>query len=362
MIVAPPWVRWALGTPRSIASVAGLGEWYEVQDTPAILVPATQPTIVNSDFSSWSGDNPAGWTVSESAPHVITESALGARFVTDGTYVACYQLALITGNRYRGDLVISAASAGALYLPTIGGASHSAVGSYSDYGDAASAASTVSRVGGMASDITVRSLGFTNLSRVRWNPRAGSYGGYLSNATATQQPWYRDGLLFASGDVIVTSLAKTYHDSAHTGAGGTIAAKVKPTDLSGYRVIASTSDIDFANTGVSVYGYTGGKIGIFVGNGSGSAAAYSGLSAAGVLSVGVTARIVARISAASVVVRVNGVDVLSGSLSSPSAGTSTRSMALGWGAANAWQGTIDRYAYWPRYLTDTEAAFVGAFT
>lgn len=56
--------------------------------------------LTNGDFSVWTGDNPDGWTVSESGANVITQTGNACSIVSDGTSVSISQPILTTKKRY----------------------------------------------------------------------------------------------------------------------------------------------------------------------------------------------------------------------------------------------------------------------
>jgi hypothetical protein len=163
-------------TPASLPSLAA---WYEAVDVDATLVKAVQPVLANGEFataSDWSGTN---WTVGS-----------GYAVHTPGAVNSLLQSGVaIIGNRYALDWNVAAITAGVVISEIGAGASRSVPGTYSEEGD-----NVNGNIRFLVSSPCDCSLdwvrNFTNLSRTRWNPTAGSLGGYLSQATATDQPWW----------------------------------------------------------------------------------------------------------------------------------------------------------------------------
>jgi len=77
-------------------------------------------TIINEDFSSWTSDNPTGWTayLTETATKKFTQSGSAAQCIGDGTAaIGIYKTVLLTtGNLYFFECVISARTSGYVEL------------------------------------------------------------------------------------------------------------------------------------------------------------------------------------------------------------------------------------------------------
>jgi len=209
--------RW---TPASLPSLAA---WYEAVDVDATLVKATAPVFVNSAFAdaSW-------WSVARGALSVVDASPRpgnALRVTATSADPAAYKSILIAGNRYQAYVYGRGDGTNA---PNLGDGSPGAygtgtsstewqyIGSEKTAGDALFAMYHNGATG--TADFWGPTA--TNLSRTRWNPRAGSLGGYLSQATAGSQPWWAtDGVYFAAGDSIVSSLAASAWIPLHYKAG-----------------------------------------------------------------------------------------------------------------------------------------------
>ena len=75
----------------------------------AAPVPVAGASIVNGDFSSWTGDNPTGWTVTGEfgADPMVTQVVGGARFYTSAGFLSAKQ----TGLFARGDWIFESITA-----------------------------------------------------------------------------------------------------------------------------------------------------------------------------------------------------------------------------------------------------------
>lgn len=72
--------------------------------------------VTNGDFGSWSGDNPVGWSVNESAGNIVTANSLQCRIVSDGTAVSVYEDILTIGKLYKISLNVTNVTSGSIKL------------------------------------------------------------------------------------------------------------------------------------------------------------------------------------------------------------------------------------------------------
>jgi hypothetical protein len=193
VIVLPRYASYALrGVLEQFApsDLASLLAWYRAVDVPATLVPATQPSITNPTF-----DSPTGWVTQPN--WTITG---GKAVASSASFQSTYQLSVgaVVGNRYT--VSVDTTRTAGTFNTRLGSGlvtpSSSTGGVYTAEGDWTT--DGIFYLEGRSSFIgTVDNPALVNLSRVRWNPEAGSLSTYLSQSTAASQPWWDgDGVRF----------------------------------------------------------------------------------------------------------------------------------------------------------------------
>lgn len=352
-IIQPPWLDWALRLPAwTPASLPSLAAWYEAVDVDATLVKAVQPSI--NSLGTWTAG--ANWSV-------LGEVATHTAGVTDSIL---QYASLITGNRYSTNWDLLTRTAGEVSLD-LGGAAvyRTTPGSYSEE---ATALGTYFGWTGLSTFAgSVGNLGtLTNLSRTRWNPKAGSLGGYLSQATATAQPWWDGATSSVRFDVgwMAHSAAASNFKLLHDGGAFTTWCVVNPTSLASDSGLYSSSDGTANAIGQFLRLTTAGALRLAIGNGS--AYTVNVTTSGGLLVVGTPALVVTRYAGSgNVETWVGGVKRIDSPLgASPSASNPT-GFAVGSLAANSTvlgaTAKIPTVGIVSGYLSDNELALLGAY-
>lgn len=311
--MSPAWIPMPLSrlaaslwTPASLPSLAA---WYEAVDTDATLVKATQTSP-----TGWSGTN---WSGSGLGPYTHTAGS---------TTALAHASLVIVGNRCQTIFTVSGRTAGSVtfYAGTTAGTARTTNATFTE--DLTVAGNTThSFVPSSDFDGVVTVVAVYNLSRTRWNPRAGSLGGYLEQATATRQPWWGGTAIHFVDDRLASTLTA---DLAflHNGTGGTVFEVVTFDSVSGVNVVCGTNSAYAFGVGWLWYN-NAGAFSSFVNNGSGSHS--FSLTTAGVFSTGQPYIVVHRISTAAVDRRVNGIARGSGTLTAPSAAAPSWPLSVG---------------------------------
>lgn len=262
--------RW---TPASDPLLAA---WYEAVDVPATLVRATQASPTGWAGASWAGSGLGPYTHTAGSTTALVHAAL-----------------LIVGNRCQTIFTVSGRTAGTVtfYAGTTAGTARSTNATFTE--DLTVAGNTThSFVPSVDFDGVVTVVAVYNLARTRWNPTAGSLGGYLANPTAAEQPWW-DGMgVRGIDDWVDSSLAASAWKLLYDGSGVTWWAVVRPTTLVNGRYIFGTQTLATSNHGCAVNVYADGGVRLLEANGT--EFNINATSAAGVLANGVTTILIGR--------------------------------------------------------------------
>lgn len=341
--VYPPWLGWALSTGGiwTPASLPSLAAWYEAVDEDATLVKATAPpAIVNGDFAAgttgWTLD--AGWSVGSG----VASHAAGV-----GDYITpdAINLNTISGNRYAWDWDVAAFTSGAGFRWYVGTSLgfQTVPGTYSEEATVSSVAFQL-----YGASTTIGSVdnfrNLRNLTRTRWNPTAGSLGGYLSQATATAQPWWDStafgglgALKFTAEDSVASSLSAASWKALHKSA--TIFIPFYSSASDAVQYLFDTLVVASTNHGIAFW-FDGSAERVYcrIGNGSGT---YVLNSASAGSSVAKSTPHLAELSiGATYEVMVDGVSLLSGSLVGLSTSDPASTLRLGGPASNSIVGNL----------------------
>lgn len=150
----------------------------EVIDAPGSRGPEL---INNGDFTTWSADNPAGWTVgfTETATEFVTQASPGARLASAGAFNEIVQAICTVGKTYEATVVVAACSGnGALSNNTNNPISFTAPGIYRAIFTAAHSNVGLKRaLSGTACDFTVTSVSIREV-----------FGYHCNQATASSKP------------------------------------------------------------------------------------------------------------------------------------------------------------------------------
>lgn len=150
----------------------------EVIDAPGSRGPEL---INNGDFTTWSADNPAGWTVgfTETATEFVTQASPGARLSSAGAFNEIVQAICTVGKTYEATVVVAACSGnGALSNNTNNPISFTAPGIYRAIFTAAHSNVGLKRaLSGTACDFTVTSVSIREV-----------FGYHCNQATASSKP------------------------------------------------------------------------------------------------------------------------------------------------------------------------------
>ena len=290
VVILPAWQRVALlggaraWTPESLG--AALAWWGEAIDVGATLVKAAQPVPNDWDMEA---ANTAAYTAVGAIS--LSKVARGAGKAMRLTLAAAGNWArqnskLTSGNRYtasfdgHGDgtssIGLGDAANGVRFGTSTASTDWQTINGEGTCGNADMALQTVG--GGAANWCEIDNISFTNLSRVRWNPRAGTLGGYLSQATAAAQRWIAalgagyglksDGV----ADYDAISLTAAQCKVLHAATGYSMAVAILPdAGAAGVDVIWDTCGHAAAGVGITLaYDGTNQKVTFQVANGSGT--------------------------------------------------------------------------------------------
>lgn len=370
LIVAPPWMDYALRLPAfTPASLSSLLAWYQAVDVDATLVKATQPTLTNGGFDSdTSGWSPVNATLTRETTDPI-EGAGNLRVTRNGGFCSATQSNQIVGNRYK--LARWWGRAGtAAYVRALTTQISAASWTLTEDEEYTAASTNLSLYASCALDGEYGEFdgleGFENLTRVRWNPNAGSLGGYLSQGTATQQFWSGTlggrGCVIGADDNANSSLAASAWRCLHDGTGCTVVFSFYPT-ANGV-LLDSRRTRAAGRAGIQI---NGGPSGVLVQVDNNVAVAVVEIAYSGTVVPSAWNHAVFRMStAAGYSLRVNGTEVASGSLlDTPYAGDSYRTPAIfglsGGTPVDPFAGGMDQWAAFSSYLSDADVAKVEAF-
>ncbi len=204
-------------------------------------------------------------------------------------------------------------------------------------------------------------LTLANLSITSYTPKIGAA---LTQATATAMPWAAAlGMMF-DGDLMPWGGAADAK-CMHTGDGGSLGWQYRPTTLKAENRIVATAATAVGNVGVTVSCTNANTIRVRVMNG-GAAYDYDSGDVACAIAINTTYTMVLRVAtgAGGVSLRVNGVEVISGALTAPSAANATTGLMFGGdaaGAASNVTGYIGKGLLVPRALTVAECAQFEAY-
>jgi len=194
--LTPGWAkrrRAPVVVPWAPTDIPGLATWFEGRDEAAILTPATQPVIVNGDFTAGT----TGWTPNDSTLSVLAGAAPSGGNALRVTATAptfwAVQATGIVGNRER---MLGWARGDGAAAPVVFDGANLWVGTASTSWQEIDTDFTRSGgnlfLGSTAGSGVVDFAPFdsTNLSRTEWHPSGGALGGNLLQATAANQPWW----------------------------------------------------------------------------------------------------------------------------------------------------------------------------
>ncbi|NML24339.1 hypothetical protein [Zoogloea dura] len=209
------------------ATTADYSEWDNVSLRQTIDAPGSRgPELVtNGDFTSWSGDNPAGWTLSftETASEYVTQASPGARLVsTTGVFNEIAQNAgLINGKAYEVIVQVTACTgSGSVSNASASPISFSSPGWYRGIFTAVGGSIGLKRsTGGAASDFTVGSISCKEIP-----------GYHCTQPTAANKPVLvkvprRKGPDLVVNGVFDSAASWTSANASFAGGGMTIAAQ-----------------------------------------------------------------------------------------------------------------------------------------
>lgn len=327
------------------SDITNLAAWYEARDVDYILTPAAQ-----------TDQNLYDWDMEESGtgawiPNActITKETLAPTSQQGGQYIKLVSTAgdcyisqfnkFIAGNRYIVDILCK--------MP-IGYASSHPYGLF-DVGAVALPEWTrvtqehtwdATYFYPLSRGIVTGEYGLwddqrtNNISRTEWYPSAGSIGGKLKQSTAIYQPWWNasafsnKGSVRGVGDQLIDNNAASSWINASNGEGFSFAMPFNSDSSAG--MIWSTAGVNNALIGTTLYKRTSGVISIYVGNGSGIDYAIALLSATGVVADDTDCIVSGQIANGTdgVKLRINGVEVATGTLVSPSTSSPVLPMQL----------------------------------
>jgi len=324
----------------NLASLPNLAAWYEAVDEPATLVRATQPVV--SDWTTgtgWSGSGEMGPYTHSGGAGDLTQ-ALG-----------------IVGNRVQVTYTISSRTAGTLTFSagTTAGTARSTNATFTEDLTVADN-TTLTFAADAAFDGTVTITSVVNLTRTRWNPKAGSLGGYLSQATAAAQPWY-DGGIKLSDDTITLSSA---FPALHNGSPSTVVLVVTPTALGASKYLLDSGVVGANSIGAQLVCYTiEGGIDYIVKNGA--AVALQVRSPSGTLSVGSPSIVTARSNYSANVgkIRINGSADTSATWSAAPSASAANLPSIGANpsyTSSSFAGSFQEIVMVDKYLSDNDVA------
>jgi len=320
-----------------------LAAWYEAKDVDYLLTPAAQTTpddwdMEESGTAAW---NPTGCTITKET--VAPTSQQGGQYIklvsTAGQcYIAQFNK-FIAGNRYIVDILCK--------MPIGYPSSHPygvfdvGITTLPDWTRITQEHTwTATYFYPLSRGITTGEYGLwddqrtNNISRTEWYPSAGSIGGKLEQANALYQPWWNSsafsnkGSVHGDGDQFVDSNAAASWVNAHNGEGFSFAMPFNSDSSAG--MIWSTAAVNNLLIGTTLYKRTSEVISFYVSNGSGVDYAVALVSSAGVIADDTNHIISGQIANGTdgVKIRVNGVEVLTGTLDSPSASSPSLPMQL----------------------------------
>lgn len=208
------------------ATNADFSEWDNVSLRQSIDAPGSRgPELVtNGDFSSWSADNPVGWTLSfvETASEFVTQGSPGARLVSAGSFNEIAQnVGLVNGKAYEVIVQVTACTgSGSVSNASASPISFSAPGWYRGIFTAVGGSIGLKRsTGGAASDFTVASISCREIP-----------GYHCTQPTAANKPTFvkvprRKGPELVANGGFDTAASWSSANTSFTGGAMTIAAQ-----------------------------------------------------------------------------------------------------------------------------------------
>jgi len=359
----PPW------TPAALSPTLWLGAYEEARGTRNTAPVPDDWDMEAAGVARWALASAGGVPTKEAnAPYVGTQCM---KITVTGDGHGVFQANKLTlGNRYqvsaaiqsdgvvRGGVCIGVAGVNVIFSGT---STDWTVFTGDSTAESVAYRPFINSVGAAAGFFRVDDMRIVNLSLRSYLPRIGAA---LSQATPTAMPWAGAlGMMF-DGDLLPWGGAADAK-CLHTGDGGSLGWQYRPTTLKAENRIVATAATAVGNVGVCVSCTNANTIRVRVMNGGGAYDYDSGDVACNI-AINNTYTMVLRVAtgAGGVSLRVNGVEVISGALTAPSAANATTGLMFGGdaaGAATNVTGYIGKGLLVPRALTVAECAQFEAY-